>query len=175
MSATPVQGGYGSGDTDGGAPVKVGGKYNAAPPTFTDGQRGDAQLDTRGNLKVTVVSSNSATSAAFGYIADSASTGANVTAPTAAGIIAGLSAPPAGTYELRFSASVGAGAVAADNGNVKLLYNGATQINGIPTNGAEQVVSRIALNGTNVVQLQAIGNGTAAVVYTGRVTATRIA
>lgn len=41
-----------SGATDSGNPVKVGGKYNSTPPTLTDGQRGDLQLDSAGNLKV---------------------------------------------------------------------------------------------------------------------------
>lgn len=42
-----------SGATDSGNPVKVGGKYNSSAPTFTDGQRGDLQIDANGNLKVT--------------------------------------------------------------------------------------------------------------------------
>lgn len=46
--ATVVDGGVASAATDSGNPVKVGGKYNATPPTFTDGQRGDIQIDTRG-------------------------------------------------------------------------------------------------------------------------------
>lgn len=47
-----------SGATDSGNPVKVGGRYNATPPTLTDGQRGDAQLDTRGSLKTTISNQN---------------------------------------------------------------------------------------------------------------------
>lgn len=49
-----VVGNVASGATDSGNPVKVGGKYNATPPTLTDGQRGDAQLDVNGNTKVTL-------------------------------------------------------------------------------------------------------------------------
>lgn len=48
-----VVGSVASGATDAGNPVKVGGKYNATKPTFTDGQRGDVQIDTKGNLHVT--------------------------------------------------------------------------------------------------------------------------
>lgn len=52
---TAVDGGQGNvaaGATDSGNPVKVGGKYNATAPTYTDGQRGDVQLDNKGNVKV---------------------------------------------------------------------------------------------------------------------------
>lgn len=45
-------GGVASGATDSGNPVKVGGKYNATPPTLTDGQRGDLQMDSAGNTKI---------------------------------------------------------------------------------------------------------------------------
>ena len=51
-SVPAVSGNVASGATDSGNPVKVGGKYNATQPTLTDGQRGDVQLDSRGNLKV---------------------------------------------------------------------------------------------------------------------------
>lgn len=47
-----VGGGIVSGTTDYGNPVKVGGKYNATSPTFTDGQRGDLQIDQAGRLLV---------------------------------------------------------------------------------------------------------------------------
>jgi hypothetical protein len=43
-----------SGDTDSGNPVKVGGKYNATPPTLDNGDRGDLELDVNGNAKVTL-------------------------------------------------------------------------------------------------------------------------
>lgn len=43
-----------AGDTDAGNPVKTGGKYNATPPTLTDGQRGDMQLDAAGNTKTSL-------------------------------------------------------------------------------------------------------------------------
>lgn len=38
-----------SGVADSGNPVKVGGVYNSTKPTYTNGQRGDLQIDTRGN------------------------------------------------------------------------------------------------------------------------------
>lgn len=38
--------------TDSGNPVKTGGKYNATPPAFTDGQRGDTQITAQGDTRV---------------------------------------------------------------------------------------------------------------------------
>lgn len=45
-----VVGSVASGATDTGNPVKVGAKYNSTLPTFTDGQRGDLQIGTRGSI-----------------------------------------------------------------------------------------------------------------------------
>ena len=57
-----VTGNVAAGATDSGPPVKVGGKYNSTLPTLTDGQRGDAQLDSRAqqlvNLGVTLDETN---------------------------------------------------------------------------------------------------------------------
>jgi len=41
-------------DADSGNPVKVGGKYNATKPTYTDGDRADLQLGARGSLIVEI-------------------------------------------------------------------------------------------------------------------------
>ncbi len=41
-----------AGAADAGSPVKTGGKYNATPPTLTDGWRGDTQLDVSGSTRV---------------------------------------------------------------------------------------------------------------------------
>ncbi len=51
---TRPDGGSASGASDGGNPVKVGGRYNATPPTLSDGNRGDMQLDSAGNVKETL-------------------------------------------------------------------------------------------------------------------------
>lgn len=48
---TTIGGDVASGATDSGNPVKVGGVFRQALPTFADGQRGDLQLDSHGNLK----------------------------------------------------------------------------------------------------------------------------
>lgn len=49
---TAVVGNVAAGAVDSGAPVKIGGKYNATLPTLTDGQRGDLLLTSRGALVV---------------------------------------------------------------------------------------------------------------------------
>lgn len=41
-----------SGTADSGNPIKVGGKFNNTPPVLVDGDRGDLQIDQRGNLKM---------------------------------------------------------------------------------------------------------------------------
>lgn len=56
---TLTGGGVASGSADSGNPLKIGGKYNAAPITLTDGNRGDFQLDVNGYAKVNVTNANS--------------------------------------------------------------------------------------------------------------------
>lgn len=53
QSAIPVIGNVAAGSADAGAPVKIGGKFNNTPPTLSDGQRGDAQLNAGGYLFAT--------------------------------------------------------------------------------------------------------------------------
>lgn len=65
MTADRIQmmgGNIASSATDSGNPVKVGARYNSTKPTLTDGQRGDMQLDTRGNLTVNLLPTNSGSS-----------------------------------------------------------------------------------------------------------------
>lgn len=52
-----VQGNAASAATDSGNPVKIAAVFNTTRPTFTNGQRGDIQIDARGNLPVTLYSS----------------------------------------------------------------------------------------------------------------------
>ena len=49
---TLTGGGVASGATDSGNPIKVGGVYNSTAPTLTTGQRGDIQLDSRGDTQI---------------------------------------------------------------------------------------------------------------------------
>lgn len=108
-------------------------------------------------------------------IADTLMVGANVVAPGAGATVATLAAPPPGIYEIVFTAAAGSGAVAADDGNVKLVFNGVNQLLGVNTKGGSNRIARVKLDGTNPVTLAAIGAATAAVVYTGTLTLTRIA
>jgi hypothetical protein len=57
-----------SGGTNTGNPVKIGGAYNASPITLSNGQVGDAQLDSSGFLKVNIAAGAAAggTSSTFG-------------------------------------------------------------------------------------------------------------
>ena len=52
-----IQGNIASGSTDVGNPVKIGGRFNTTQPTLSDGQRGDLQLNSRGEAKF-VISQN---------------------------------------------------------------------------------------------------------------------
>lgn len=61
QSVLPVNGSVASGATDSGNPIKIGGKYNSTQPTLTDGQRGDAQLTSRGAIKATLFLNDSLT------------------------------------------------------------------------------------------------------------------
>lgn len=115
-----------AGATDAGNPVKIGGKYNATPPTLTDGQRGDLQLDTMGNVLVgsypagaTVLSassSNVANASAAATLAGAASkttyiTGFTVTAggATAAALVdVTVTGLTGGTATFTFAAPAGA-------------------------------------------------------------------
>lgn len=70
--AVQAAGDVASAATDSGNPVKVGGKYNSTAPTFTDGQRGDLQLGSRGSVRVEILGTGSQTGIA--NLADNADT-----------------------------------------------------------------------------------------------------
>lgn len=66
-------GNVGAGAADAGNPVKIGGKYNATPPTLSDGQRGDLQLDATGNVRIAVYPAGAtALQSSSGNVADAA-------------------------------------------------------------------------------------------------------
>ena len=58
QSAVQVGGNKGSGTSDAGNPVKIGGVYNLVAPTFTSGNRTDIQTDINGNLKTIIQNGN---------------------------------------------------------------------------------------------------------------------
>lgn len=57
VTTQAVGGNVAAGTTDSGNPVKVGGIYLTTPPTLTNGQRGDVQLDVNSNLRSRIVTS----------------------------------------------------------------------------------------------------------------------
>ena len=56
-----VQGGVAAAAADAGNPVKTGGKYNSTLPTYTNGQRGDTQIGTRGATLVQIMAPDAVT------------------------------------------------------------------------------------------------------------------
>lgn len=54
-SPSSIMGNVAAAVADSGNPVKIGGVFNTTPPTYTTGQRGDAQLSARGSLNVEIV------------------------------------------------------------------------------------------------------------------------
>ena len=94
-ASTSSVGNVAAGATDSGNPVKIGGKYNAASPTLTDGQRGDLQLDSSGNAKVYLATkldstNDSITAYPFGHSYQNISTNATTTVKASAGTLIGM-------------------------------------------------------------------------------------
>lgn len=77
-SPQAVAGNVASAGTDAGNPVKVGGVYNTTSPTFTNGQRGDLQVGTRGSLNVQVCGADTNTCIIASSPADAQSTGSGL-------------------------------------------------------------------------------------------------
>lgn len=73
-----VQGGVAAGVADSGNPLKVGGVYNSTRPTYTTGQRGDAQLGSRGALGVQLMVADANGFIGSGSIGDAQANTANV-------------------------------------------------------------------------------------------------
>ncbi len=63
QSTLPVTGSIADQDPDSGNPIKVGARYNATQPTYTDGDRGDFQINSRGELIVRLYSAANAIAA----------------------------------------------------------------------------------------------------------------
>jgi hypothetical protein len=73
LTSTQVQGSSAAAATDIGAPVKVGGVQNSTPPTYSNGQRGDLQVGTRGSLHVELWGNDSGAAVATSTAGDGAS------------------------------------------------------------------------------------------------------
>jgi len=69
IATLPVAGNVAAAGADSGNPVKIGAKVNTTRPTYTDGQRADAQADTRGNLSVHLMDKDTANPVSIGALA----------------------------------------------------------------------------------------------------------
>ena len=105
-------------------------------------------------------------------LADTLFDGVRAVAPGAGTPLATLT-PPAGIYKVVYTAQVGAGALAVDDGNVTARV-GATS-KAIPTNGAPYVLERVTLDGSTTVRVVSGATPTAGVAYIATVAATRLA
>jgi len=117
-----ARGNVASGVTDSGNPVKVGGVYNTSPPTLTNGQRGDLQVDASGNLKTTM-------SAATVGINDGTTTASNLAGDT--GQNAQIIAPS--RKQITFSVSGSAATTSTDVSNFSWVSVQVSAIGSSPT------------------------------------------
>ena len=107
-------------------------------------------------------------------LADSLHAGGEVTAPAAGAAIATLAAPPAGVYEVQVAVWISA-AAAADATNVELRRGGSALYT--PLVVATQFSFRkyrVTLTGSQNLTVNAIAVGTAGVIYSAEIVATRI-
>jgi hypothetical protein len=112
-----VGGDVASAAADSGNPVKIGAVNRTTKPTFTDGQRAEAQMDTRGNLQVALVGLNGTTGPVAGTPADASNPGAALFAESAAMVYNGTGWDRArGNFN----------AVTGDTGAKVATFNGAT-------------------------------------------------
>jgi hypothetical protein len=98
-------------------------------------------------------------------------------APTAGTAFITSAVPPAGVYKLEISYGI-SGAVEANAQNVRINANAGAYLALPSTMGITLVVpfvvERVTLNGVNTVNITAVANATAATVYYGSLTLTRI-
>lgn len=152
----------------------------AQPAGLADAQASQLSLDANGNLRMTPGSGVTFTFVPFN--ASSVAATGRVVAPAAGQVIASIAAGsvPAGTYNITVNSVLDVGApAAADANNMQLMY-GATvllvlqvDISGL-THPNQQSFQLVAAGGS-VIQVQAIGAGTAGVGYNAQIVATRVA
>ncbi len=111
-----VFGGVASGAADSGNPVKVGGRYNSSPPTLTNGQRGDLQLDANGRTLTAAAQSGAwnvtnisgTVSLPTGASTSALQTTANTTlSGIASSLSGGLTVTNAGTFAVQLTSAGG--------------------------------------------------------------------
>jgi len=100
------------------------------------------------------------------------------TAPGAGAVIATTTPTVPGRYSIQINAGLGNGGVpaATENANMRLVVDGTT-ITALPIVGAQNVIVGcgtfiLTLSGGQAVQVQAIGAGTASVVYIAQIVPT---
>lgn len=110
--------------TDSGNPIKAGAVYNTTRPTYTTGQRTDLQSDTRGNLNISLMSLDTATTQSFQ--ADNADGVANSATANKMAIIAKNQIYNGTSYDLQRNANADGQAATGLSGTGNMLYNGTT-------------------------------------------------
>jgi hypothetical protein len=116
-----VAGNVASGAADSGNPVKVGGRFNTALPTLTNGQRGDIQLDSSGRLIIAPLTNSSIVKSQLQDDAGAGITSTLVSAKQSLDVNITAAAP--GTDR------TGTGTIVALNGTVAANTNGCAAVN----------------------------------------------
>ena len=101
-----------AGVADAGAPVKVGGVFNSTQPTYTNGQGGDLQVNSRGEVKVTVTNAGNSAAVSTSF-ADASSNTVSALATAAYSKIYNGSTWDAGRTVANATNSTGTGIIAA--------------------------------------------------------------
>lgn len=100
----------------------------------------------------------------------------SATAPGAGSAFCTLSAPPAGTYKIKFAWAL-AGTAETALANVRVKLNGTNYLTPMMslsgTGRMETVLENVTLDGLNAVQLVAVAAATAGAVYLGEIVAIR--
>jgi hypothetical protein len=139
-----ARGNVASGSTDSGNPVKVGGVYNSAAPSFTTGQRGDLQLDVSGNLKVATTPGGTQT--VSGTITANAGTGTfavNNSQVGGAAISAGNGISGTGVQRVT---------LASDSTGQVALATGTNSVGTVGLNTGANTIGAVGINaGTNAI------------------------
>jgi len=107
-----ASGAVASGTANTANPIKIAGAYNTAPPTFTNGQLGDLQMDANGNIKVNIAAGAAAGGTSSTYSAAFPAVG------TAVGASDGTNMKPLlvdGGGNLKVNIASGSVAAATDN------------------------------------------------------------
>lgn len=162
-----VAGNVASAATDSGNPVKVGAVFNTTLPTFTTGQRGDLQIDSRGRLITTISNFPTTLDTNYGTVgASTLRTASQVGNATGA---ADFNAGATGAQTLRVVANQGAPNTNA-NGWFARLTDGTDNVS-VTTNGDLSTSDGLTNGGTygNLVLT------TAGTTYEAKVGASRLA